>query len=88
MRGAWQADGLPVTEPRLRVLQTIARYAATFSAEQRDDGLSCDGGERLRRAIVYRTLEHLHSAGWLARIHNRGPPAADHGHCATCRMAR
>lgn len=69
VRGAWQAGGLRVTEPRLRVLQTIARYAAPFSAEQLYDDLSCDGGERPGRATVYRTLEHLHRSGWLARIH-------------------
>ncbi len=69
VRGAWRVGGLRVTEPRLRVLQTIARYGAPFSAEQLYDDLSRDGGERPGRATVYRTLEHLHSAGWLARIH-------------------
>lgn len=78
VRGAWQAGGLRVTEPRLRVLQTITRYTAPFSAEQLYDDLS--GDERTGRATVYRTLEHLHSAGWLARIHGG---AGDEGYVAS-----
>lgn len=68
VRGAWQSGGHRLTEPRVRVLQTIARYATPFSAEQLCADLA-QGDEPPGRATVYRTLEQLHSTGWLARIH-------------------
>lgn len=75
VRGAWQAGGLRATEPRLRLLETMARYAAPFSAEQLYGDLLSADGERPGRATVYRTIEQLHSAGWLARIHQQGAEA-------------
>ena len=75
VRGAWQAGGLRATEPRLRVIETIARYTAPFTAEQLYNDLQAAGDERPGRATVYRTIEHLQSAGWLARIHNQGGEA-------------
>ncbi|NTU85164.1 MAG: transcriptional repressor [Chloroflexales bacterium] len=75
VRAAWHAGGLRATEPRLRVLKTITRYAAPFTAEQLYTDLLAAAGERPGRATVYRTLEQLHGAGWLARIHTQGGEA-------------
>jgi Fur family ferric uptake transcriptional regulator len=72
VRGAWQAAGLRATEPRVRVLQTIARYARPFSAEELYADLKGQDDANTGRATVYRTLEQLHSGGWLARIHQQG----------------
>lgn len=68
VRAAWQSGGHRLTEPRTRVLQTILRYAIPFSAEQLYADLSQDD-DPPGRATVYRTLEQLHTSGWLARIH-------------------
>lgn len=75
VRSAWQAGGVRATEPRLRLLGTMARYTAPFSAEQLYNDMLVAGGERPGRATVYRTIEQLHSAGWLARIHHQGAEA-------------
>jgi Fur family ferric uptake transcriptional regulator len=72
VRGAWHAAGLRATEPRLRLIATMARYAAPFSAEQLYGDLLAPDGDRPGRATVYRTIEQLHRAGWLARIHPQG----------------
>lgn len=79
VRSSWQAAGNRMTEPRERVLRSIARYATPFSAEQLYDDLKQADGTP-GRATVYRTLEQLHSAGWLARIH---PQAGDAGYVAS-----
>ena len=68
VRNAWQAEGHRITEPRLRLLDSIVRYATPFSAEQLLADMHHDGLAP-GRATIYRTLEQLHSAGWLARIH-------------------
>jgi Fur family ferric uptake transcriptional regulator len=75
VRDAWHAEGLRATEPRTRVLQTIARYTTPFSAEQLYADLRGQSEAHTGRATVYRTLEQLHSAGWLARIHQQGGEA-------------
>lgn len=75
VQGAWQAGGLRATGPRLRVLQTISRYRVPFSAEELYATLKARRDDRTGRATVYRTLEQLHSAGWLARIHQQGSEA-------------
>lgn len=75
VRGAWQAAGVRATEPRLRLLATMARYHAPFSAEQLYADLLVGTNDRPGRATVYRTIEQLHSAGWLARIHPQGAEA-------------
>lgn len=66
---ALRSDGLRRTEPRLRVLETIAGYHAPFSAEQLFADLSAHS---VGRTTVYRTLEQLSESGWLARIHSDG----------------
>lgn len=89
VRGAWQTGGLRATEPRVRVIQTIARYSAPFSAEELYAELRRQDG-RTGRATVYRTLDQLQSAGWLARIHPRGgdagyaPSFPGHRHHLVC----
>lgn len=75
VRGAWQSGGLRATKPRLRLLEMMARYQAPFSAEQLYGDLLAAAGERPGRATVYRTIEQLHGAGWLARIHPQGAEA-------------
>jgi Fur family ferric uptake transcriptional regulator len=57
------------------VIQTIARYSAPFSAEELYAELRRQGDGRTGRATVYRTLDQLQSAGWLARIHPQGGEA-------------
>jgi Fur family ferric uptake transcriptional regulator len=93
VRGAWQTGGLRATEPRVRVIQTIAGYSAPFSAEELYAELRRQGDGRTGRATVYRTLEQLQSGGWLARIHPQGgeagyaPSFPGHLHhlvCTTC----
>lgn len=75
VRGSWQAGGLRATEPRLRLLETMARYTAPFSAEQLHSDMHAGPAESPGRATVYRTIEQLHSGGWLARIHSQGSEA-------------
>jgi Fur family ferric uptake transcriptional regulator len=75
VRAAWQSDGLRATEPRQRVIQTIARYGTPFTAEQLYADLKGEGQPQTGRATVYRTLEQLHSGGWLARIHHQSGEA-------------
>lgn len=72
VRSAWQSAGYRLTEPRLRVLQRIAQYTTPCSAEQLYADLQQEDGVVPGRATVYRTLDQLHSAGWLARIHAGG----------------
>ncbi|MEI8165292.1 MAG: Fur family transcriptional regulator [Chloroflexales bacterium] len=90
VRGAWLSGGRRVTEPRLRVLTTVARYAAPFTAEQLYTDIQTTGDEHPGRATVYRTLEQLSSAGWLARIHTQGgevgyaPSFPGHMHHLVC----
>lgn len=79
VRTAWQAAHQRLTEPRIRVLRRIASYTAPFSAEQLYADLHADGAPT-GRATVYRTLEQLQSAGWVARIHTTG---ADAGYIAS-----
>ncbi|NJN14979.1 MAG: transcriptional repressor [Oscillochloris sp.] len=67
VRRAWQSAGLRITEPRERVLAAIVRFRTPFSAEQLYAELPETG-----RATVYRTLEQLHTTGWVARIHAQG----------------
>jgi Fur family ferric uptake transcriptional regulator len=74
VRGAWQAAGSRLTEPRSRLLDAIVGYETPFSAEQLYASL-CGAAEAPGRATVYRTLEQLHSAGWLARIHTQASEA-------------
>lgn len=76
VRSSWQAAGYRMTEPRERVLRSIARYTTPFSAEELYEALKL-GEAPPGRATVYRTLEQLHSAGWLARIH---PQAGEMGY--------
>ncbi len=95
VREAWEASGIRSTGPRLSVLATIARYGTPFTAEQLYTDLLSAPGVRPGRATVYRTLEQLHSAGWLARIHPQGaevgyaPTFPGHLHhlvCTNCGM--
>jgi Fur family ferric uptake transcriptional regulator len=68
---AWQATHHRLTGPRIRLLRRIASYTTPFSAEQ----LYADSHQDDTppgRATVYRTLEQMHSAGWVARIHTTG----------------
>jgi Fur family transcriptional regulator, ferric uptake regulator len=74
VRAAWHTSGSRLTEPRVRVLDAIVRYTTPFSAEQ----LYADLGQALDppgRATVYRTIEQLSAAGWLARIHTQSGEA-------------
>lgn len=71
VRAALHAGGYRMTEPRDRLLRSISSYSIPFSAEQLYADLDRDPG----RATVYRTLEQLHSMGWLARIHTQGVEA-------------
>lgn len=68
---AWQLSGNRITEPRLRVLQQIVSYTTPFSAEHLYAVLQQEPSPP-GRATVYRTLERLVSAGWVARIHTNG----------------
>ncbi len=95
VRGAWHRGGLRTTAPRRRVLATVGRYVAPFTAEQLYTDLLGAGGEHPGRATVYRTLDQLSSAGWLARIHTQGgevgyaPSFPGHRHhlvCTICGM--
>lgn len=70
VRTAWRAEGHRLTAPRLRLLEAIVSYAAPFSAEQIYNDMH-SAAAAPGRATVYRTLEQLHSAGWLARIHTQ-----------------
>ncbi len=74
VRSAWQAAHQRMTEPRIRLLRRIANYTTPFSAEQLYADLQADGPPP-GRATVYRTIDQLHSAGWLARIHTGGTEA-------------
>ena len=79
VRGSWQTSGHRLTEPRTRVLRRIATYTAPFTAEQLYADLAGDDPPP-GRATVYRVLEQLHDAGWLARLH---PTGADVGYVAS-----
>jgi Fur family ferric uptake transcriptional regulator len=72
---AWRAAGHRITEPRVRVLHSIASYEAPFSAEQLFADLQRGEGST-GRATVYRALEQLSSAGWIARIHTSSGESA------------
>ena len=74
VRKAWQSEGLRITEPRMRLLRSIVEYETPFSAEQLYADIAL-GEQRPGRATVYRTLEQLQSAGWLARIHSQNNEA-------------
>jgi len=57
-----------ITRPRSNLLHIIAGYRSPFTAEQ----LYADVQGKhpsIGRATVYRTLDLLHSRGWLARVH-------------------
>jgi len=74
-RRYFQADGLPFTEQRRRILEEVCRSASHFDAEElygriRRRRLSAS------RATMYRTLGHLERAGVLRRIDIGG----DHAH--------
>ncbi|MCU0491675.1 MAG: transcriptional repressor [Chloroflexaceae bacterium] len=71
VRSSWQNAGHRMTEPRTRVLERIAGYTTPFTAEQLYADLQADG-HAPGRATVYRTLEQLHTEGWVARIHSSG----------------
>ncbi len=79
VRAAWQSSGHRITDPRMRVLRRIASYTAPFTAEQLYNDL-LDASSTPGRATVYRTLEQLHEAGWLARMH---PGVAEPGYIAS-----
>ena len=79
VRSAWQTSGHRITEPRMRVLRRIAGYITPFTAEQLYTDLLHDSPPP-GRATVYRALEQLHEAGWLARLH---PGMADSGYIAS-----
>ncbi|NTW03841.1 MAG: transcriptional repressor [Oscillochloris sp.] len=70
VRAAWHTAGNRLTEPRARVLDAIVRYSTPFSAEQLYADLGQDT-DPPGRATVYRTIEQLNGAGWLARIHTQ-----------------
>lgn len=74
VRSAWQAAGSRLTEPRARVLDAIGAYHTPFSAEQLYADLGSEG-DPPGRATVYRTIEQLSGAGWLARIHTQAGEA-------------
>lgn len=68
VRNALHTAGYRSTEPRNRVLKRIAAYRIPFTAEQLYAEVQHDDPPP-GRATVYRTLEQLYSAGWVARIH-------------------
>ncbi len=61
-------QGHRITEPRKNLLRRITAYKHPFTAEQlyADERQS---DQSVGRATVYRMLDLLHSAGWLARVH-------------------
>jgi Fur family ferric uptake transcriptional regulator len=91
VEAAWRSTGHRMTEPRNRVLRSIAFYTTPFSAEQLYADLqqdrACPG-----RATVYRALEQLMSEGWLTRIHSPtgeagySPSWPGHIHHLVCRL--
>jgi Fur family ferric uptake transcriptional regulator len=77
---AWRTSGHRITEPRIRVLRCISSYTTPFSAEQLYTDLQQDNTFTPGRATVYRALEQLASAGWIARIHTTTGEA---GYCTS-----
>lgn len=64
-------EGHRVTGPRRTILEQISRYAQPFTAEQLWLDLSEAQSESatIGRATVYRTVDLLAEANWLARVH-------------------
>lgn len=64
-------EGHRVTGPRRAILERISRYSQPFTAEQLwlDLGDEQAEGSAIGRATVYRTVDLLAEANWLARVH-------------------
>ncbi|MBA3471166.1 MAG: transcriptional repressor [Herpetosiphonaceae bacterium] len=77
------------TLPRRAVLSWIAQQHGPFTAEVLVRQLESERGES-SRATIYRTLDWLRSAGWIARVHSEGAEHAyarvlpGHHHHAVC----
>ncbi|NJM04981.1 transcriptional repressor [Candidatus Gracilibacteria bacterium] len=89
VRSYWQGGGYRLTEPRQRMLDSMVAYAAPFSAEQLYADMQTVEVVAPGRATVYRTIEQLNGAGWLARIHTQSgegyvPSFPGHLHHLVC----
>lgn len=59
------------TVPRRAILAWIAAQHAPFTAEALVTDLETERGQS-SRATIYRTIEWLKTAGWIARVHTDG----------------
>jgi Fur family ferric uptake transcriptional regulator len=89
VRSYWQGGGFRLTEPRQRMLDSMVAYATPFSAEQLYADMQTVELVAPGRATVYRTIEQLNTAGWLARIHTQSgegyvPSFPGHLHHLVC----
>jgi Fur family ferric uptake transcriptional regulator len=76
VRHALRAGGHRITWPRNRVLQTIVRYQAPFTAEKLYADLQhLQMQQTPGRATVYRTLDQLVHSGWVVRLHTSNSEA-------------
>ncbi|NJK78699.1 MAG: transcriptional repressor [Chloroflexaceae bacterium] len=66
------SSGQRLTMPRRAILDWIAHADAPFTAETLVDEL-VDQRNASSRPTVYRTVEWLRSAGWIARVQSDGP---------------
>jgi Fe2+ or Zn2+ uptake regulation protein len=67
-------DGYRFTTPRRAILDWIARRDTAFTPEALTEALGAQP-EPSSRATVYRLLNWLQAAGWLARVHTSTPGA-------------
>jgi Fur family transcriptional regulator, ferric uptake regulator len=82
-----EQHGYRMTAPRRTIIERIARFGRSFTAEELYEAV---GSDEVGRATVYRTLDLLLAQRWLARLHpNDGLHAylitAPHHHRMVCK---